>query len=268
VAHATPRNPLLRALSLGALLTLGCNGIDSEVPGLFAARSANPVELESSAAKPESLERLVRRVADRLRPPTMPNPGTVPDCSAVDVLPTTQPELQRVVLANLDVRVQTRSLVPRRVTERLESGEVELLTSQIDAETGADRSLTRKEAPVSASSLTREDVERIERQRYLVVFYINHYQGPALILRVGKLRREWFEGNMSARLVLFDTVQQQAICGTQVRAKNDVKDAPIRSRLQAETRNRLERALGDALRQEAARATQRAAPQLQWPEAS
>lgn len=172
------------------------------------------------------------------------------------------------MIANLDLRVQTRSLVPRRVTERLESGEFELLTSQLDEETGAESSLTRQEAPASASSLTREDIERIAQQRYLAVFYINLYQGPALILRVGKIRREWFEGNISARLVLFDTVQQQAICSTNVRAKNDVKDAPIRSRLQAETRGRLERALGDALRQEAARATARVAPQLQWPETS
>lgn len=256
------------ALLLGALLTAGCNGIESEIPSLFAARSADPLTTDAPGNAPERLERMAHRIAVRLKAPAMPSAGSVPDCTEPGALASMETESQRVVLANSDVRVQTKSLVPRRVTERLESGEVELLASQIDTELAEDRSLTRKEAPVAASSLTREDLERIERQRYLAVFYVVQYQGPALILRVGKIRREWLEGSIAAKLVLFDTVRQQAVCSTNVRAKNDVKDAPIRSRLQAETRGKLERALGDALRQDAARVLARGAPQLTWPETS
>jgi hypothetical protein len=170
------------------------------------------------------------------------------------------------VLASLDVRVQTRNLIPRRVSERLETGESALLATVGETSPTENVQKRAKESPLSASSLTRDDLERIEKQRYLGVFYVTQYQGPALILRVGKIRREWFEGSLAARFVLFDTQTRKAVCSVALHAKNDVSEAPIRSRLQADTRARLERALGDALRQQAQQAIAASAPSLSWPE--
>ncbi|HEY5960837.1 MAG TPA: hypothetical protein VIV60_29985, partial [Polyangiaceae bacterium] len=109
---------------------------------------------------------------------------------------------------------------------------------------------------------------RIEQQRYLGVFYLLDYQGPSLILRVGKIRREWLSGMLSARFVLFDTRTDKALCASPLRVTNDVQSAPIRSRLQSETRGRLERELGDAIRVAAGEALGRWHSLLTWPDAS
>lgn len=258
---------LRNVLLLLPLLSLGCSQIEGELPGLFASQSALALStIEPSAPVAERLGPIARQIADRLTPPALSPPDSLADCAQAPVMSRPSVGTETLVLANLDVRRQTKNLIPRRVTERLETGERPLLASVVDAPVQEPSSRRGQDSPLSASSLTRDDLRLIEQQRYLGVFYVHQYQGPALILRVGKIRREWLEGSLSARFVLFDTQTRSPLCGIELRAKNDVKEAPIRSRLQAETRSRLERALGDALRQEAQRATQRFAPELTWPE--
>lgn len=255
------RTPLLLLM----LLSLGCREIERELPALLGSvPSLARVDVEDDAPIEERLGPIAKQIAARLTPPSVDAAGVTVDCARAPVMSSPTPGTEVIVLANSDVRTQTKNLIPRRVMERLETGESSLLASVVDAPE-REPSKPGQGSPLSASTLTRDDLERIERQRYLGVFYVRQYQGPALILRVGKIRREWWEGTLAARFVLFDTHSRAAICAADLHVKNDVTEAPIRSRLQAETRNRLERALGDALRQKAQHATGRVAPGLRWP---
>lgn len=255
-------------LVLCALLAVGCDAFREELPGLFAAapRQSGDMSLEPKA--PNRLPQLARQLESKFKPPSMPVVGKENDCSVATLLEAGNSDARRLALANVDVRTQTKNLISRRVSERLESGELALLATLLDT-TPSDHSLgPRRDVPTAAMSLTSEDLGRIQKQRYLGVFYITDYQGPALILRVGKIRREWFEGHVRAKFVLFDAEQKTVICGVDLHVTNDAKAAPIRSRLQSETRGRLERELGDALRVEAERSLGRIAQQLQWPDSA
>lgn len=70
---------------------------------------------------------------------------------------------------------------------------------------------------------------------------------------------------MEARFVLFDLTTRHPVCISELRVENDVSQAPIRSRLQSETRGRLERKLADSLRQKAELATLNVTRHLSWP---
>jgi hypothetical protein len=251
---------------LCALLLVGCDAFQNELPGLFAAAPRATFELGPKPKQDHHLPRLAAALENKFKPPAMPTLGSGSDCSRVSALAASDADSLQIVLAVVDVRTQTKSLIPRRVSERLESGESTLLSTLLESNLGTDSGEVRRDVPASAVSLTLDDLKRIEHKRYLGVFYVTDYQGPALILRVGKIRREWFAGSLGAKFVLFDTDQQRTICSAELRVTNDVKSAPIRARLQADTRSRLERELGDALRIEAERAAGSVGQQLQWPD--
>jgi hypothetical protein len=253
---------------LCALLSVSCDSLHQELPSLFDAR---PLAKAARTAVPQQTQQLrqsARRLESRFTPPAMPTSSSVAACERTATPPRAEGEARGLALANVDVRTRTKNLIPRRVTERLESGEVALLATLRDDQPSNIGGALPPDVPASASSLTAEDLEQMARQRYLGVFYVTDYQGPALILRVGEIHREWFAGSLGATFVLFDTEQQLPICAAALRVRNDVKSAPIRVRLQAETRNRLERDLGDALRVEAERVTEGLAGLLEWPESS
>ncbi len=255
-------------LVLCALLSVGCDAFREELPGLFAAAPRHAGEPSSEPKSPNRLPQLARQLESKFKPPSMPAAAKENDCSGTLPLEAGNSDAKRLVLANVDVRTQTKNLISRRVSERLESGELALLATLFDTIPNDHSPGTRRDVPAAAVSLTSEDLGRIQKQRYLGVFYITDYQGPALILRVGKIRREWFEGHVRAKFVLFDAEQKTAICSANLHVANDAKSAPIRSRLQSETRGRLERELGDALRVEAERSLGRNALQLEWPDSA
>jgi hypothetical protein len=162
-----------------------------------------------------------------------------------------------LVFSYTDTRTTTRSLLSRRVSERLESGDTtELFRDSEALETKSEEELKKIEA----------SLQSWEKRRYVGVFFISEYQGPALILRVGALKRSWYPGNLSAQFALVDTLEQKAICGYNLRVENDTREAPIRSRLQAETRARLERELGRSLFDAATAQLQRDVTGLKLPE--
>jgi hypothetical protein len=253
-------------LLLCALLLSGCDRFQTELPGLFATAPRIEPQTSPKSSQPTQLSQLVRQLEGKLKPPAMATVGSTGVCSRAPSLAQPDAQALQLILANVDARAYTKNLIPRRVSERLESGESSLLATLAEPSLASASGELHRDAPVSATSLTLDDLDRIQRQRFLGVFYITDYQGAALILRVGKIRREWLAGSLSAKFVLFDSEQQRVICATDLRVTNDVKSAPIRSRLQAETRSRLERELGDALRLEAERAMARSAPELVWPD--
>src|SRR5690606_936772 len=50
---------------------------------------------------------------------------------------------------------------------------------------------------------------------------------------------EWISGVLSANVGLYDAKTARRLCGTTVNVENDTRNAPIRSRLRTDTRERL-----------------------------
>lgn len=275
-------------LLLCGLLLVGCDSFREELPGLFATASSDAAlvndkrlsntgsrqataldptrALTTSRAPRNRQAQLARQLEAKLKPPALPATTKEQDCSGVTSLPVDGGDASGIVLVDVDARSQTKNLISRRVSERLESGELTLLATVLESSSSDRSSSVRHDVPTAAVTLTDDDLGRIQKQRYLGVFYITEYQGPSLILRVGKIRREWYEGQLRAKFVLFDTDPQRVVCASDLYVKNDAKSAPIRTRLQSETRGRLERELGDALRLAAERNLGHVAGQLQWPD--
>jgi hypothetical protein len=254
--------------SLLAIASMGCDRLRDELPSLVAEAPPAAREQVNEVKVASPLPRLARRLEQQLKPPAPAANDAIEQCALAHVPNTSEDHPAPIVLVAVDTRTQTKNLIPRRVTERLETGERMLLASVVDASQFDAATQRAPATPASASSLTLDDLKRIEQQRYLGVFYLGDYQGPSLILRMGKIRREWLSGYLSARFVLVDTQSQTALCTVSVRVVNDVKTAPIRSRLQAETRARLERELGDSLRNSVGQSLERWRNAFTWPEAA
>ncbi|MGC4069532.1 MAG: hypothetical protein QM784_33730 [Polyangiaceae bacterium] len=233
------RLPLL----LGAWLLVGCEELDAWVPSLdsrssrdhasvvltknaAAHRKEHPAGAHVSEAQWESLRQ-------RWTFPAPPSLRELVRCT--DVAPNSEDAALSLVF--VDAREQTKNLIPRRISERLETVDVSTLRATGDS----------KEGTAGES----EDYGGIfmawQKRHFAGVFYVTDFAGPALVLRVGELKRSWFAGHLTARFVVHDTLTSRSVCGYSLSVQNETKDAPIRARLQAETRVRLERELGDAM---------------------
>jgi hypothetical protein len=156
----------------------------------------------------------------------------------------------------VDAREQTKNLLPRRVSERLETVDLSML-----------HALSDEKEPGKANE-HGEILAEWQKRRLVGIFYVSDYAGPALILRVGELKRSWFDGRLAAKFLVYDTESSRSLCGYPLAVQNDTKDAPIRSRLQAETRIRLERELSDALVAAARKVLASDLPALRFPEST
>lgn len=230
------------------LLSAGCDQLDAALPVLSratpVARLSEPARLpkrdlghangQAEDGERKELEEAWRTLRERLSFSGLVEGARLPPCSEVTLERAPEPQLS---VGFVDARAQTRSLIPRRIAERLESPEIAQVREASDAlESRSSEPLE----PLSAA------VRELQKRRWVGVFYVTDYSGPALILRVGELRRSWYAGSLAATFALFDTEAQKPVCGHLIRVQNDVKEAPIRSRLQSETRGKLERDLADA----------------------
>jgi hypothetical protein len=224
-------------------LLFGCDKLDAALPALslqarppqgeVAAREANSRDAERARDAQRRLGSDLAQLRQRLSLPALP--AALPDCRGV--ASSIDSELP-LATAYVDAREQTKHLIPRRVAERLESEDLSELRHAADQLEG------RTPEELAALELA---VEAWRKRRVLGVFYVSDYSGPALVLRVGELKRSWVAGHFGARFALYDTVEQRLLCAYTLHVQNDTKDAPIRSRLQSETRIKLERALAARL---------------------
>jgi hypothetical protein len=99
------------------------------------------------------------------------------------------------------------------------------------------------------------------------VYHVLDYSEPKLIRRIGKLRKEWLPGVLSASFVIQDLERQKPVCQTEVMiVQNDVREAPISARLRSMTRDRLTKDLGTQLQARAAEALSHISGQLRLPQ--
>jgi hypothetical protein len=230
---------------LCAWLLIGCEELDAWVPSLHSASSRERPRVVEAKAKDvasrtnrRSSEAHVsaeqwERLCQRWTFPAPPSLRELVRCTSVST-PSVDGGLSLVLV---DAREQTKNLIPRRISERLETVDRPALRAICDS----------KERNLGDSDEYGPIFEAWQRRRFVGVFYVTDFAGPALILRVGELKRSWFAGHLTAKFVVYDAENSRFLCGYSLTVQNETKDAPIRARLQAETRVRLERELGDAL---------------------
>jgi hypothetical protein len=256
---------------LAIFAVTGCDKLDSALPSLAASGvNLGHVErtgddLTDDSAEHKSLQK--GNSSDDLREKLRARLGEFRKRLTVSPLvkqelPPCTPDLfddgeKETPFIYVDARTTTKSLLPRRVSERLEFGGVaELMTEGEELDNKSEAEILRFSQKLTA----------VESRHRIGVFFVTEYQGPALIIRVGALKRSWVAGHLSARFAVINTATRNVLCGYPLTVDNDTKDAPIRSRLQAETRVRLERELGRALRDSAVTQLRRDVPNLHLPE--
>jgi hypothetical protein len=243
------------------LVLFGCDKLDAELPALSLtvprvtsqAISNNKLTSERVARDRSVTAQGLIELRARLTF-TPPSGQSLGSCQG---RLSQKAEDSSLALSFVDARTTTKNLLPRRVSERLESGNV----AELLGETDAIETKSVDELRILAAKLATW-----EQRRYVGVFFVTDYQGPALIVRVGERTRSWFSGRLAANFALIDTVERRPVCGYVLQVENDVSDAPIRSRLQAETRAKLERELGRSLAGAASLLLARDLPGLKLPE--
>lgn len=238
---------------------LGCDKLDAALPALsLSKRASQGEEAAERAATSEDVartrtaqQRLSKELAQLRQRLTLPAlPEALADCAVANLSIESDGPL---ATAYVDARTQSKHLIPRRIAERLESEDMsELLHAAELLEGRSPEELSVLEAAVGAWA----------KRRYLGVFYITDYAGPALILRVGELKRSWVAGHFTAKFALLDTQEQRLLCGYRLHVQNETKDSPIRSRLQSDTRIKLERELAVRLLESAEGQLKRGTPRL------
>jgi hypothetical protein len=234
---------------LCAFMSMGCDKLDAALPALSLRTSSGPalarprgasdLEPQQDAEKRKRVAVLRSKMRQRWSFPKLAHGRPLQRCTNETVHVSKD---EAITLAFVDAREQTKSLMPRRIAERLESAGLSVVQGQHDDLEGSDSE------DLDALQLT---LSEWEKRRYVGLFYVTDYAGPALIVRLGELKRSWYPGRLAATFIVYDTQERSPICGYDLRVQNETKEAPIRARLQAETRIRLERELANALRDSA-----------------
>jgi hypothetical protein len=237
---------------LGFWATLGCDPRREQ-----AALPALAKPAASTQGAPPLGDRIayeLYRVRQRFGPP----PGTLervrqrcPDQTIHQESP--DDSSRTLVLRQVDERVESRELVPLRITEQLRTHELDELGRTFEA--GRERDGER----------VLRDLARVAEHRYLGVYHVTEYTGPELVLRVGEPRRKWAPGVLRAWLVLYDLDTKQRLCAVDLTVRSDPQGAPTSSRLRSETRQRLEVEFGRSLVRQARQRLAELTSELRWP---
>jgi hypothetical protein len=241
-SRATPKIGLAGLAVLG--LALGCDRLpweDPPAPPLVAItgpiassprpfRDQEPRPQEGSVPAARSMPEFERR-----------------DCPDTVIAATTPDPDARIVSVTLeDPRTQRRNLVAPRIIELVQSSATHPGVAAADSRDGSELAATSS--------------------RYVGVLFVTDYAPPRLIIRMGKLRHEWLEGVMTARLAIFDAQSGEALCAVPIVAHSDTREAPVRVRLQGDTRVRLEKQLGQLVQDAARKGLAEISKTLRWPE--
>lgn len=253
-----PSRHLLRLGVLAALIaSCGCDRLPHGGLGDWASPDPAPLLAAAAAVEHRTSRRsnddtgvryfqVTQRLATPPQPPTQWLKKSCPD-SELDGSPDAG-----LWLDVRDARYEGKQLLPLVITQQLKSRPiVDTQSALLDDPALIAASLG------SAADLARvrAAVEQLERQRYKAVFHVLGYSEPKLVRKLGKAKREWLPGVLSASLAVHQLETGRVVCQTPILvARNDVRDAPLGARLRSATRDRLVRELGAELRREGSRA--------------
>ena len=136
----------------------------------------------------------------------------------------------------IDARYDTRSVLPLRVTRHL----IEPDLNALDAVLGGIE-------PGDVEGALAQ-VARLEERRYVGAYHVIHYASPRWFVRTTTMRPAWNAGRFDAWFVIHDAKTGEAKCAARVTVNGDATNAPLRTRLRSDTRDRLTTELGERTR--------------------
>jgi hypothetical protein len=236
------------SLILAALL-VGCGG----PPPARDGEPPPPAPAASSNAQIPAARRLLRSF--RERPPATPARPREQRCDApaFERLSGAERELS---LRVVDARPDTRPVLPLRITSRLTEPDL----SELDAVLAG---IEQPEARPRALQI----VETLASRRFVGVYHVVHYASPKWVVRAGHAKPSWEAGRLDAWLMVHDAKTGDALCGTRIAVLGHAQGAPRAVRLRSDTREQLQTALGERLRESTRAALARLGGELVVPSA-
>ncbi len=161
-------------------------------------------------------------------------------------------EADELVLLAHDGRIDTRKLLPLRLTKQLASSDFEALEPHYDphSKAGAKRRLRSKRD----GELALEKLTRIGKRHYAAVFHVTHYVEPHFFHDPKKRKPEWGPGLMLGWVAIHELGEPEALCQWSIDVRSDTSDAPLARRLRETTRYELISDLGKRFREAGMRA--------------
>ncbi len=240
-----------------ALFAIGCQTSGKSTPPVPLGASEPGVEVsEDKPVLSRDMERArlaVRALGSIELDPLKRREQACNDAELSAAAPT---EPARVITTRFaEARLVAKALLPMTVTEPLELPRLPLLEAALSGVHGEEAS--------------REALERstaLSKRRFVGVFHVTQFGLPRWIWRLDHKKPEWVRGYLETWLALHDGQSGERLCQTRIWVVSDGKDAPLSRRLRADTRNKLTRALGHALKREAPAALRRLSRVLTLPE--
>jgi hypothetical protein len=171
-----------------------------------------------------------------------------------------------LLLRSQDSRIVRKHLLPLLLTAHLSSHDLDPVRQHLSG-ADAEFSAALLGRPVShkAARMALAELSALERRRFAGVYHVIHYGAPRLIHKLGRRRPEWVPGMLDAWLAVYQRDDEHSLCQVRVTVRNDTRDAPIRRRRRSQTRERLIRQLGRALRAQSRIALARISSALRLP---
>lgn len=235
-------------LLVASLVATLCAACDDDAPAL---------SVSVSAERDQELSQLTDRVAFRRHEletreqvnwelPRKPKDGVCPTLARGDS------EADELVLLARDARIDTRQLLPLRLTKQLTTRDFEALEPHYDplSKAGAKRRLRSKRD----GELALEKLTRLAKRRYAAVFHVTHYVEPHFFHDPKKRKPEWAPGLLLGWIGIHELGEPEALCQWSIDVRSDTSQASLARRLRETTRHELVSDLGKRFREAGIRA--------------
>jgi hypothetical protein len=163
---------------------------------------------------------------------------TLNDVRCTDSRLTSTSGISADMIAELshDARAERKELIPLRVIEALSSSELSRIRQRL---TQALRSVDAEQfSPPGVVEQAESELAAAEKKDFALVYQLKYYREPRLIYSLEKNKRLWIPGTLHALVAVHDLKTGARLCQTPVRVENDTREAPTRSRLRSEVRDR------------------------------
>ncbi|MEZ4371214.1 MAG: hypothetical protein R3B07_10330 [Polyangiaceae bacterium] len=244
------------------LASLGAAGCGDEAPAMAATSAASSQHDAELTSLTESVAFKRHEFEDRERVswelPEKPTDSACPRLARGDA------EADQLVLLAEDARIDTRQLLPLRLTKQLTSRDLEALEPHYDpaSKAGAKRRLRSKRD----GELALEKLKKVGKRRYAAVFHVTLYVEPHFFHNPKKRKPEWGPGLMLGWIAIHELGEPEAICQWSIDVRSDVSGASLARRLRETTRYELISDLGKRFREAGMRALKQLESGLAPPE--
>ncbi|MFC1642524.1 hypothetical protein ACFL5O_07530 [Myxococcota bacterium] len=258
------------------LASLGCEQF--QAPPLVLAH----VKPQASAPASASVQ-LIGEIAyqlHRVRQRFHPDLWAVPEFKRQPCVPQKSPFLQGdepltarvekpshvLVIRVVDSRMDQRQLLPLHLTQALTSREFDELEQHFEPSLSRVSEASEPQPHTEQGGLQAlSRLRELEQRRYLGVYYVRRYSRPKLILKLGKLKREWLPGVLLTWFAVYDLRKQERLCFVKRLVRNDTRDASISWRRRVITGERFTRDLIERTIQGTREQLAPVAHEVQWP---